>query len=426
MKFGLVRDNVQVASQQLVCWSNVEITRLVHHWFLGNLLPVFTVSADWKLVSSHFTMITRRFFLLTCTLSLSSWYHEQQVAEASNDLPSSQPLTWKSSSGEAVKDRAVPQLLVISFDGFRYDYFDLVPIRSLRAFSQRGVHARRGMKPSFPTVTISSHYTIATGLYPESHGIVSNNFYDPVTNTSFSPKSREQHFFDKGEPIWVTAKRQGKRTAVINWFGGQVDWGNESPDIAPPFSNNVSLRDRVDQVIKFLQEDKMDLVMLYYNQPDRAGHTFGSLSNEVFMELEIIDRELDRMFQIMEKRQMTDNVNIIILSDHGMMNLTSEPYILIKVDDWEMEKNTDAIVVSDAIAHFFLKSGGEDREKIVINHLKNLQRSRGHFNVYTKRDIPERWHYRNNPRIGSVIVVADPGYYLIAHRVSIFVNLGSL
>ena len=272
------------------------------------------------------------------------------------------------------------------------------------------------MKPAFSTVTFGSCYTLATGLYQESHGIVGNSFFDPETNRSFSKMSHDAAFF-KGEPIWVTAKRQGKKTAVINWIGGQVDWGANSPDIAPSFSNDVSLRERLDQVIDYLQNQKMDLVMLYFNQPDRAGHTYGALSNEVLQELEIIDRDFDRLFDIMEKHEMNEHVNTIILSDHGMMNLTSDnPYIVIQVDDWELAKNTDHIEVSDVVAHFYLKEG-EEREKIVMNHLSNLLTSRGHFNVYAKRDIPDKWHYRDSQRIAPVIVVADPGYYLIAHKV---------
>jgi ectonucleotide pyrophosphatase/phosphodiesterase family protein 5 len=281
------------------------------------------------------------------------------------------------------------------------------------------------MKPVFATVTCSSHYTLATGLYEESHGLIGNRFYDPVTNTSFKATSHDRHFF-LGEPIWVTAKRQGKKTAVINWIGGEVDWGSESPDVVPKFSNEVPLRDRLDHVIKLLSEDDMDLVMLYFNQPDRAGHTYGALSNEVLEELEVIDREFDRLFRIMQGKDLLDKTNIIILSDHGMTNLTADPFIVINLDADVLEENTIKIMISDTIAHFFVKQEGRrrgtssdvpDREMIIMNHLRNLKESRGHFQVFLKKDIPERWHYRDSPRIGDIILVADPGYYLVPHKV---------
>ena len=350
------------------------------------------------------------------TRSSSAPTHASSASAAeqssSDQLPSPASLTWRSTA--EARNRPAPQLLVISFDGFRYDYFDLFPMRSLRSFARSGVHARRGMKGVFSTVTFASHYTLATGLYEESHGIIGNKFFDPETNSSFHRLSHERHFY-KGEPIWITAKRQGKRTAVYCWTGSEVDFGHDSPDIAPAFSNDVPLSQRLDTVLQNLEQG-FDLVMLYYNQPDRAGHTYGALSNEVLRELEIIDKELERFFAIMRSTGLSDRVNLLITADHGMMNLTADPFIVIQVDDWELDRNADQIVVSDTVAHFYLKPGHE-REQVVLDHLQRLIVRRGHFHVYAKRDIPERWHYKNSLRIGSVIAVADPGYYFIAHKV---------
>lgn len=334
-------------------------------------------------------------------------------------LPVPERLTWRSNA-ESV---AHPPVVVISMDGFRYDYFDLVPMRSLRGFARRGVHARRGMKGVFATVTFSSHWTLATGLFEESHGIVGNSFFDPETNTTFTKHSHDRYFF-KGEPIWVAAKRAGRRVAVYNWVGGEVNYGRFSPDVAPVFSSQVSLKDRLQQILIDVTDNRMDLVMLYYHQPDRAGHSFGALSNEVLRELEIIDSELDHMFNQMERMGLKDQVNLILLSDHGIMNLTSDnPHIIIRTDDESLAKNAEQIVVGDTVCHFYIRGEGkQEKEEAVIRHLDQLRQTRGHFQVFAKNDIPERWHYRSSPRIGQVIAVANPGYMFVRHQVLMHVS----
>src|SRR3982751_6516770 len=73
---------------------------------------------------------------------------------------------------------AAPILLLVSFDGWRWDYIDRLAAPNLKALAARGVRART-LIPSFPVLTFPNHYTIATGLYPEHHGIVANVMRDP-------------------------------------------------------------------------------------------------------------------------------------------------------------------------------------------------------------------------------------------------------
>ena len=70
-----------------------------------------------------------------------------------------------------------PTVILISLDGFRYDYIDKFAPPTMNALAKDGVRAK-WMIPSFPTKTFPNHYTIATGLYPEHHGIVENNVWD--------------------------------------------------------------------------------------------------------------------------------------------------------------------------------------------------------------------------------------------------------
>ena len=76
---------------------------------------------------------------------------------------------------------SIPLLLLISFDGFRWDYPDIYSLPHFDSIAQRGVRLKH-IENSFATVTFPSHFTMITGLFEESHGIVANTIYDPVMN----------------------------------------------------------------------------------------------------------------------------------------------------------------------------------------------------------------------------------------------------
>ena len=70
------------------------------------------------------------------------------------------------------------KLLLISLDGFRWDYLHRnLTLDNFHAFAADGVHAK-WMTNQFQTKTFPNHWTMVTGLYEESHGIVANKFWD--------------------------------------------------------------------------------------------------------------------------------------------------------------------------------------------------------------------------------------------------------
>lgn len=298
------------------------------------------------------------------------------------------------------KSSSPPPLLVISLDGFRYDYLDRVEMKSLKKLSSNGVHATNGMKGIFSTITFPSHWTLATGLFEESHGIVANKFYDPIRRDTFN-KSRTERFWWGGEPIWATAKKQGKKVGVYFWPGSNVDFGsNSKPDYWFDYNISVPLKTRTEAVTRWLTKEKIDLAMMYYHEPDKSGHGFGYMSDMVVKQLQDIDNHLVDLFDNLSKH----SVNIIVLSDHGMVNETSNPET--KLDE-SVEELSEHISWSDGvITHFWPKKGKKDKL------LSVLRSTSEHYSVYEKEDIPKRWRYRNNPRIGDVITVADEGYFV--------------
>lgn len=97
-----------------------------------------------------------------------------------------------------------PLLLVVSLDGFWYKYLDLYDTPNLRELASKGARAEY-MKNVYVTKTFPNHFTIATGLYEESHGIVGNSMYDPLLNETFHLSNTQTRWWDNGKvvPIWV-------------------------------------------------------------------------------------------------------------------------------------------------------------------------------------------------------------------------------
>lgn len=111
-------------------------------------------------------------------------------------------------------------VIFVSLDGFRWDYLQKYQPPNLLRLAASGVQAKR-LIPAFPSLTFPNHYTLVTGLYPEHHGIIGNNFYDPVLRTNFlfsSPAANDNHWWG-GEPIWVTAIKQGRQASCMFWPG---------------------------------------------------------------------------------------------------------------------------------------------------------------------------------------------------------------
>ena len=104
-----------------------------------------------------------------------------------------------------------PKVLLISFDGFRWNYLQRTSTPNFDELINSGVKAK-WIEDVYVSQTFPNHYTIATGMYEESHGIVANQFFDPVLNKSFSyvkPSSKDPEFYG-GEPIWITNQKQGE------------------------------------------------------------------------------------------------------------------------------------------------------------------------------------------------------------------------
>lgn len=230
--------------------------------------------------------------------------------------------------------------LMISLDGFRWDYVDR--IRSLLGdqsniwrLIRTGAYAPKGIKSSFTTMTFPNHYTLATGLYQESHGIVSNMVYDPVKNLTHNLAGDHDGSIYLGEPIWTTLKKQKEMhmhmhehnddnavVACAMWVGCQ--FGGFDKDHFLSYNPNTSWSDRIDRAIEWLSHESMQLVFLYYHEPDETGHQFGPKSMEMNDKLKEIDGLIGELIEKLKEKKMFDDLNLIIVSDHGMMDMNAD------------------------------------------------------------------------------------------------------
>ena len=194
-----------------------------------------------------------------------------------------------------------PYLIVLSLDGFRWDYTNYANTPIFDSLKTTGVMAE-SLKPSFPTKTFPNHYTMATGLYPDNHGIVLNGFYDPDLYKHYSIRDRvsiADGTFYGGEPIWVTAELQNTKAATLFWVGATAEIKNTRPSHWSYYQEDLPFESRIDSVYQWLTLPKYKrphLIMTYYHEPDLTGHIYGPESPELIYEVEQIDRSLHQLF----------------------------------------------------------------------------------------------------------------------------------
>jgi len=301
--------------------------------------------------------------------------------------------------------RLDPTVILISLDGFRWDYFGRAPTPTLDRLMARGVHAR-WMVPAFPSLTFPNHYTIVTGLYPEHHGIVANSMEDPANGLRFeihdTAAVRSSRWWG-GEPLWVTAERQGVHAGTYFWPGSEAVIGGVRPSFTEVFDNHVPGQARVDGVLGWLalpRERRPRFVTMYFSNVDQAGHRFGPESPQVAEAVHAVDSLIGLLVTGLERRGLLDQVNIVVVSDHGM---TSEsPDRVIWVDDYVDPARLD--IVSDG-EELLAWPRGTDTAAIV----RALARA-PHLTVYPRDQVPARLHYRASPRIPAIVALADEGW----------------
>jgi predicted AlkP superfamily pyrophosphatase or phosphodiesterase len=295
-----------------------------------------------------------------------------------------------------------PTVILVSLDGFRPDYLDKVDTPNLHEVIDRGAHAKY-MIPSFPTKTFPNHYTIVTGLYPAHHGIVANDMYDPILKEKFSKKNPESMRDPRwwgGEPIWIAAEKQGIRTAPLMWPGALVDHDGVRPEYREEYAKDETPAQRVDKLLALLDRpvtERPQFLTLYLDSVDDVGHDFGPDSSQVRDAVTEIDRAIGQLRSALHERGIDEQVNLLIVSDHGMASVPRRKVVII--DGYLDPKSVD-VVDSSPVLSLIPKDGD------VQGLYKKAQRI-PHAKAYLASQMPERWHLGDSPRITPVVVVVN-------------------
>lgn len=299
-----------------------------------------------------------------------------------------------------------PYVILVSLDGFRWDYPNYFKTPNLDSIQKGGVKAK-SMQPSYPTKTFPNHYSIATGLYPDHHGIVNNAFFDKATQKMFNLQTaakREAQFYG-GNPIWNLAEEQGVKSACYYWPGS--DTGVKSPSIFKIYDDTVSYESRIDTVVDWLslpESERPHLITLYFDQPDKTGHQFGPLSDENKKTVAEVDSVLGQLMKRLDALPISKEINLIVVSDHGMAAISNDKKVAI-LDYLKPEWYGYAAVINP-IMSIEAKPGYKDA---IAEALAKVP----HIKWYATNKVPKRLHFGTNSRALDFVVEAEAGYSLV-------------
>ncbi len=294
-------------------------------------------------------------------------------------------------------------VVVLSMDGFRSDYPERAHTPTLDSLGQAGVKA--AFRPSYPSVTFPNHYSMATGLHPDHHGIISNSFYDAALDSVYTMRCDDPRFFG-GEPIWNTAERQGVRTAAFYWVGSEIALPSGQPSTWKKFDSSVPFPARADSVIAWLQRPEAErphLIMWYFEEPDHTGHLCTPDSSATLRMVEHVDSVLGYFFNRARTLDIFDKIDFLVVSDHGMATYTPEESV--NLIDY-LPRDSFRYVFEGVPTLLYPKAGYADKAYEILKTVPNVT-------VWRKDEIPEKFVYGKNPRVPELVVAPNIGTYVV-------------
>ena len=297
-------------------------------------------------------------------------------------------------------------IVLVSLDGFRYDYARKYGASHLLSIAAKGASAPDGMIPAYPSFTFPNHYTLVTGLYPEHHGIVGNSFYDPARKELYSytdPKTSTDGSWYGGTPLWSLAEKQGMRSACFFWPGSEAEIAGERPSFYLKYTNDYPDDQRIDQVIAWLKlppEQRPHFITLYYPNVDHAGHEFGPDSPQTAEAVKHVDELMGTLEKDLAALHLP--IDLVIVSDHGMEKIQGG---WIDLDKFAP---LDGLITVGS----YLYAPSEQAANAAYQKLKAAD---GSFMVYRRANVPAELHFNSNPREGDPVIVARGPYAIRDH-----------
>jgi predicted AlkP superfamily pyrophosphatase or phosphodiesterase len=312
-------------------------------------------------------------------------------------------------------DESKRYLLLISIDGFRWDYLDKYSTPAMHELASRGVRAD-ALLPVFPTLTFPNHYSIATGLYPQNHGLVANEFPDPESGGWYNYKKKETAQDGRwygGEPIWVAAAKAGMPTAAFYFVGSEADIQGIRPDRWNAYNKLITGDLRTAQVLQWLaepEETRPQVITLYFDDVDDHSHWTGVGSAAMVAAITRVDGYIQQLLDGLDTLPYKDQVSIVLVSDHGQGDYSNPgpPFIL------DGRYSLDGITPVDGGSYLFLHFDEPDPQRVArLQQAINQDWDCGQ--AYTPEDAPTAWQVGDNPRFPELILTPDPGCAVLSH-----------
>ena len=316
------------------------------------------------------------------------------------------PVLHVDNGPNSAKAQSRHYVVLVSLDGFRWDYAKRDGAAHLLALGKHGVWAPDGMLPSYPSLTFPNHFTIVTGLYPEHHGLVANSFYDETKQAKYgisdSAAVTDGSWYS-GTPLWSLAESQGMRTACFFWPGSEAKIAGFQPTYYLKFDDKIDDSGRIQQVLAWLRlpaADRPHFITPYYSEPDHEGHEFGPDAPETKAAVRKVDGLIGKLKAGMDATGLP--IDLVVVSDHGMAKVEGGWITLDQLVD---------LTGFETVGTLLYGKTEEDRAR-VYNKLKQAS---SQFVVYRRKNVPAALNYSESPREGDPVVIATGPYAIRAH-----------
>lgn len=300
-----------------------------------------------------------------------------------------------------------PYVIMISADGFRYDYAKKYNAQNLLRLSNLGVQAE-AMIPSYPSITFPNHWSLITGLYPSHHGLVDNFFYDYKLKKNYAMNKKEiveDGNWYGGIPLWALAEKQGVISASMQWVGSASEAGGKRPTYYYPYHEKFKPSEKINKVISWLklpEEKRPHFISLYFPEVDGAGHHFGPEAKETRAAVQLVDAAIGDLVEKVNQLGLK-NVNFVFVSDHGMIQVDGENPL--EIPAMLFDKTRFDFYNSQTLLRVYVKN--DDEVKSIFKELK--AKKTDDYDVYLDKKLPKYLHFATRDdrygRIGQILLI---------------------
>lgn len=302
-------------------------------------------------------------------------------------------------AGAPTPARAPAPVLVISEDGLGADQFTAVTMPKLWALAAQG---RVGaVRPPFPATTFNGHVTLATGCWPEHHGVVANGYFTVGERVRVNAAHHAEDI--QREPLWVAATRSGVRTAVYHWVGATGPWQGITPWRMQAFQMGKPDTDGLSFSEAALGEGA-GLVMTYLSGTDEEGHRHGPRSAELKARLRSLDAELAPWLTRLLAAH--PRLRVVLTADHGMVPMRHRIHLPSLLDGLPVD-----LITHGGSAYIYLQRAGDLAPALARLRQAGLR-------AWPREQVPAHYHLGGNGRVGDLVVLAPLGSWFSQARSS--------